>query len=149
MHHLLQTPLSLALNLTAQNTVTGTLFSNTKSFLTDVNTSSIWEWFTAHWDSFTAWLLQPHVLAIVMAWWITFTLVMTICMTLGFGPAGIVAGSIAAGFQSWMYGGFTPAGGLFATLTSVGMLGIAMPPFALIAALVATIVSVVVWAYMR
>ena len=33
-------------------------------------------------------------------------------------------GSLAAGFQSFMYGGFTPAGGIFATLTSLAMLGI-------------------------
>ena len=32
-------------------------------------------------------------------------------------------GSLAAGFQSYMYGDFTPAGGIFATLTSMAMLG--------------------------
>jgi hypothetical protein len=52
-------------------------------------------------------------------------------------------GSLAAAFQSWMYGGFTPAGGIFATLTSVTMLGIAMPPFAALAALLATVAAVV------
>jgi hypothetical protein len=53
---------------------------------------------------------------------------------------------MAAGFQSWMYGAFTPAGGVFATLTSLGMLGLAAPAFVLGAAAVATVVSVVVWA---
>lgn len=27
-----------------------------------------------------------------MAWWITFTIVMTIIMCLGFGPGGVIAG---------------------------------------------------------
>jgi hypothetical protein len=33
------------------------------------------------------------VLALVMTWWITFTVVVTLCLCLGFGPAGIVAGN--------------------------------------------------------
>lgn len=36
-------------------------------------------------------------------------------------------GSIAAAFQSVAYAGFTPAGGVFATLTSMGMLGALNP----------------------
>ncbi|MBW0530549.1 hypothetical protein O181_070264 [Austropuccinia psidii MF-1] len=44
-------------------------------------------------------------------------------MWLGFGAAGIVAGSLAAAFQSAMYGAFTPAAGVFAVLTSLGMTG--------------------------
>ena len=55
-------------------------------------------------------------------------------------------GTMAAAFQSYMYGGFTPAGGIFATLTSMAMLGTLMPPAAVFAALVATIVAVIVWA---
>jgi hypothetical protein len=58
-------------------------------------------------------------------------------------------GSLAAAFQSWMYGGFTPAAGIFATLTSVGMLGLAMPVFAVPAALIATLVSVITWLCVR
>jgi hypothetical protein len=54
-------------------------------------------------------------------------------------------GSLAAGFQSFMYGGFTPAGGIFATLTSMAMLGMLMPPFAIMAAAIATGVAAVVW----
>jgi len=61
-----------------------------------------------------------------------------ICLGLGFGPIGVIGGmllfprifglltllgSLAAGFQSYMYGDFTPAGGIFATLTSMAMLG--------------------------
>ena len=44
-----------------------------------------------------------------------------------------------------MYGGFTPAGGIFATLTSVGMLGVAMPGFVAVAIVIATLVAGVVW----
>ncbi|MBW0493248.1 hypothetical protein O181_032963 [Austropuccinia psidii MF-1] len=36
-------------------------------------------------------------------------------------------GSLAATFQSAMYGGFTPAGGVFANLTSMGMTGTLLP----------------------
>jgi len=80
-----------------------------------------------------------------MAWWITFTLMITILMTMGFGPGGILSGSLAAAFQSWMYGGFTPAAGIFATLTSVGMLGLATPIFTVVAVLIATLVAVITW----
>lgn len=63
------------------------------------------------WYQFSQWLLQPgrqscllltsiyqdwlggsDILAIITAWWVTFTIVMTIVMSLGFGPSGIVAG---------------------------------------------------------
>ena len=36
-------------------------------------------------------------------------------------------GTLAAAFQSFAYGGFTPAGGIFATLTSIGMLRFLRP----------------------
>ena len=55
-------------------------------------------------------------------------------------------GSLAAAFQSWAYGGFTPAGGAFATLTSMGMLGFLAPLETTAAAVLATGVTVVVWA---
>lgn len=45
-----------------------------------------------------------------------------------------------------MYGGFTPAGGIFATLTSMATLGTLMPTAALFAAVTATVVSIIVWA---
>ncbi|PYI31884.1 hypothetical protein BP00DRAFT_446113 [Aspergillus indologenus CBS 114.80] len=49
---------------------------------------------------------------------------------LGFGSLGVVRGSLAAWFQSLMYGGYTPAGGVFAKLTSMGMLeGWIVSPF--------------------
>lgn len=45
-----------------------------------------------------------------------------------------------------MYGGFTPAAGIFATLTSVGMLGYAIPLSTAASAVTATFVAVLVWA---
>ncbi|EHK50402.1 uncharacterized protein TrAtP1_007488 [Trichoderma atroviride] len=95
-------------------------------------------------DSFTQWLSQPHVLAVIMAWAVTFTAVCTLILCLGFGPAGIGAGTMAAAFQSFMYGAFTPAGGIFATLTSMAMLGTMMPPAAILAAVIATVVAIFV-----
>ncbi|CAE7196182.1 unnamed protein product [Rhizoctonia solani] len=46
--------------------------------------------------------------------------------TLGFGPAGIAAGSAAAAWQSAAYGGAVAAGSTFATLQSLGMTAGAM-----------------------
>ena len=51
-----------------------------------------------------------------------------------------------AAFQSFMYGGFTPAGGIFATLTSMAMLGTFMPLVVAVAAVFATVVAYIVWA---
>jgi hypothetical protein len=48
-----------------------------------------------------------------------------------------------------MYGGFTPAAGIFATLTSVGMLGFATPIFTAVAVLIATLVAVITWLCVR
>ncbi|KAL2129337.1 hypothetical protein VTI74DRAFT_7929 [Chaetomium olivicolor] len=83
--------------------------------------------FSDVWHRFIEWASQPHVIYAALAWLITFCLVCVIILGLGFGPAGVVAGSVAAIFQSCMYAGFTPAGGIFATLTSMGMLGMLMP----------------------
>ena len=55
-------------------------------------------------------------------------------------------GTLAAAFQSWAYGGFTPAGGIFATLTSLGMLGYLRPFEVGAGAMVATVVMLIVWA---
>lgn len=74
-----------------------------------------------------------------------FTAVITLILGLDFGPGGVVAGSTAAAFQAWMYGGFTPAAGIFATLTSFGMIGYKVPPAAGAAGCVATMAAVVGW----
>jgi hypothetical protein len=63
------------------------------------------------------------VYSVILAWSITFTSVMFLLGMLGFGPKGIIPGTLAAAFQSVAYGGFTPASGIFATLTSLAMLG--------------------------
>ncbi len=78
------------------------------------------------------------------SWAVTFTIIMITVLSLGFGPIGVVAGSTAAAFQAWMYGGFTPGAGIFATLTSLGMLGLMMPAAVTFAACIATVVA---WAY--
>ncbi|KAI1828329.1 hypothetical protein F4861DRAFT_535292 [Xylaria intraflava] len=88
---------------------------------------------------------SKDVYAVILAWAITFTVVMFVVLSLGFGPLGVGAGTLAAAFQSYMYGGFTPAGGIFATLTSLVMLGALMPPLVILAAIIATLVAVLVW----
>jgi len=55
-------------------------------------------------------------------------------------------GTLAAAFQSFAYGGFTPAGGIFATLTSMGMLGVLRPLEVGLAAVSATGIAIIVWA---
>jgi hypothetical protein len=55
-------------------------------------------------------------------------------------------GTLVAAFQSFAYGGFTPAGDVFATLTSMGMLGALMPLEVGLAAVTATVMTIIVWA---
>ncbi|RYP63538.1 hypothetical protein DL770_009363 [Monosporascus sp. CRB-9-2] len=57
--------------------------------------------------------------------------------------------SLAAAFQSSMYGGFTPAGGLFATLTSLGMLGFFAPAVTVIAAVIAFFLAGITFHYVQ
>ncbi|KAI1800284.1 hypothetical protein F4811DRAFT_44061 [Daldinia bambusicola] len=76
---------------------------------------------------FVAYISRRHVYSAITAWGVTFIALITYGFNLGFGPAGVMAGSFAAAFQSVMYGGFTPAGGLFAGLTSLAMLGAFAP----------------------
>ncbi|OTB01762.1 hypothetical protein M426DRAFT_14217 [Hypoxylon sp. CI-4A] len=91
------------------------------------------------WESFGQYISLPHVYWAIIAWAITFTVLVTLMLCAGFGPAGVIPGSLAAAFQSAMYGGFTPAGGIFATLTSLAMLGFFVPAITAIAALIALI----------
>ncbi|PKX89357.1 uncharacterized protein P174DRAFT_445899 [Aspergillus novofumigatus IBT 16806] len=144
-------PLNLliaSLNFTRAETLSGGLFrfvaERSLTLYAVENVAQTWSW-NEWWTSVLQWLSRPDVLAAITAWWITFTIVITIIMSLGFGPAGVVAGSLAAGFQSFMYSGFTPAGGIFATLTSMAMLGTLMFPAALVAFILATGVSALVW----
>lgn len=64
----------------------------------------------------------------------------------GFGRRGVIAGSMAADFQSWKYGAFTPRAGVFATLTSLGSLGLFIRRAVAFAACVAAIAALVAWA---
>ncbi|KAI9671459.1 MAG: hypothetical protein M1831_004368 [Alyxoria varia] len=96
------------------------------------------------WGRFSAWLAQPHVYSVIIAWAIAFLVVYIGLSMLGFQPQGVAAGSIAAGLQAWAYGAFTPAGGLFAGLTSLGMLGLAQPVFFVIAVVIASCVAAIV-----
>ncbi|RYP21422.1 hypothetical protein DL767_009275 [Monosporascus sp. MG133] len=111
--------------------------------------SSIKSCLSSAWESFLAWLSLPHVYWALIAFAITFTVLVTLGLCLGFGPGGIVFGSLAAAFQSYMYGGFTPAGGLFATLTSLGMLGFFAPAVTVIAAVIAFFVAVITFHYVQ
>ncbi|WQF87961.1 Putative IFI6/IFI27-like domain superfamily protein [Colletotrichum destructivum] len=108
---------------------------------------SLGTWLHHLWSLFVDWISQPQVKIYIITWAITFTIVCIIILGLGFGPAGVGAGTLAAAFQSSMYSGFTPASGLFATLTSMGMLGIMMPWAVGIAGLVATLVTGTAWAF--
>ena len=54
-------------------------------------------------------------------------------------------GTIAAAFQSWAYGDFTPTGGIFATLTSMAMLGTLARMQVAVSPGFASVVAVVVW----
>ncbi|KAJ6783753.1 hypothetical protein PWT90_03393 [Aphanocladium album] len=103
-------------------------------------------WYQDLASSLMKWLAQPHIMAIVIAWAVTFTIVCSLILALGFGPVGIGAGTLATVFQSYMYGAFTPAGGIFATLTSMAMLGSLMPAAAIFAAFLASGVAIIFWA---
>ena len=54
-------------------------------------------------------------------------------------------GSRARAYQSKTYGAFTPARGIFATLTSLGMTGNLAPVVVAVGVSVATVVAFVVW----
>ncbi|KAK1690436.1 hypothetical protein BDP55DRAFT_650713 [Colletotrichum godetiae] len=108
---------------------------------------SLGPWLKQYWGAFRAWLSQPQIIALVMTWAIVFTVVSIAILGLGFGPAGVGAGTLAAVFQSSMYGAFTPAGGLFATLTSMAMLGTLMPWAAVVSGVLATLAAGIVWGY--
>jgi len=103
------------------------------------------DWFSNYWRELSEFLVQPHIRDLLIVWFVVFWIALFIPLLLGFGPAGVLAGSAAAWFQSAIYGAFTPAGGLFAVLTSVGMMGIACPPAILLAVVIASAVAGIVW----
>ncbi|KAL6715206.1 hypothetical protein ACLMJK_007470 [Lecanora helva] len=105
-------------------------------------------WLMSNAKRILEWIRRPDVwkkIKIAAVSGITFGGVLAIIASLGFGSAGIVGGSLAAGFQSIVYGGLTPAGGLFATLQSMGMLGTLLPVGAGIAAAAGAIGGWIAW----
>ncbi|CAE6509451.1 unnamed protein product [Rhizoctonia solani] len=77
------------------------------------------------WHNFCQWINRPHIrrrlmIAAAVAAGIAVLVPLTIA-TAGFGPAGIVAGSAAAAWQSAAYGGFVASGSTLATLQWLGM----------------------------
>jgi len=116
--------------------------------------SSVWQTLVAILASIKGWVevestkfgewIQKDVWVLVVVWFIVFWLVMFTLLAIGFGSSGIIAGSLAAGFQSWMYGAFTPAGGVFAVLTSIGMMGFFATPQVVGAVVVASVVTAIV-----
>ncbi len=55
-----------------------------------------------------------------------------------------ITGTLAAAFQSFIYGGFTPTRGIFATLTSMGILRYLMPLKVGLAAVITTVTTLIV-----
>ncbi|CAE6477640.1 unnamed protein product [Rhizoctonia solani] len=96
-------------------------------------------------QSLSEFLLRPEIRNVLIVWFVVFWICLVIPLALGFGPAGVIGGSLAAWFRSTMYGAFTPAGGLFAVMTSVGMLGIACPPIVIPSVIVATLATLAAW----
>ncbi|KAH8829452.1 hypothetical protein DL96DRAFT_1054295 [Flagelloscypha sp. PMI_526] len=98
-------------------------------------------------DAFVQWLTLPNTVLVLTIWFVVFWMIILVPMAHGFGPGGVVACSLAAAFQSWMYSVFTPAGGFFAVLASIGMMGFKFPPLVLQAVILATLATVLVgWA---
>ncbi|KAG8774457.1 hypothetical protein FRC12_001968 [Ceratobasidium sp. 428] len=75
----------------------------------------------------STWVSQPHVRrALLIGLGVGAAILVMVplaVVTAGFGPAGIIAGSAAAGLQAALYGAAVPASGVFAGLTSAAMTG--------------------------
>ncbi|CAE6342441.1 unnamed protein product [Rhizoctonia solani] len=111
----------------------------------EVSKEHIWEWFTASWQSLSEFLLRPDARNAIIVWFVVFWICVLIPLALGFGPVGVIGGSLAAWFQSVIYGAFTPAGGFFAVMTSVGMMGVACPPVAVPSMIIASLAAWITW----
>ncbi|MCJ1455614.1 hypothetical protein MMC28_005969 [Mycoblastus sanguinarius] len=120
---------------------------------------------SGHTEDFMQWLQQSQIGEVILASGVTFAVVLVLLNGIGFGAAGVgaslshpslPAGSpdsrqpeisvLAAAFQSSIYGGLTPAGGVFAKLTSMGMLGTLVPVEVGLAITMAAVVALVIWA---
>ncbi|KAL5637547.1 hypothetical protein ACGC1H_004088 [Rhizoctonia solani] len=111
----------------------------------EVTKEHMWEWFVKSWQGLSEFLLRPDVRNALIVWFIVFWICLLIPLAAGFGPAGVIGGSLAAWFQSVVYGAFTPAGGVFAVMTSVGMLGVACPPVVIPAVIIASLAAWIAW----
>ncbi|KDN44605.1 hypothetical protein RSAG8_05370, partial [Rhizoctonia solani AG-8 WAC10335] len=111
----------------------------------EVTKEHMWEWIVNSWQRFSEFLLRPEVRNALIVWFIVFWICALIPLASGFGRRGVLAGSIAAWFQSVVYGAFTPAGGFFAIMTSVGMLGVACPQIFIPSALIASLAAWIAW----
>lgn len=99
--------------------------------------------------SYSQWASTPLALAQVCNFrpWLYRNVISLELVLLEYAADPYATGTLAAAFQSFAYRGFTPAGGIFATLTSMGMLGILMPLEVGLAAVATTVVTMIVWAY--
>ncbi|KAL2042381.1 hypothetical protein N7G274_004871 [Stereocaulon virgatum] len=101
------------------------------------------EWFQQHMPK---WLKSTRLWKILLAQGVASSVVIGGLSGVGFGSAGIGAGTLAAAWQSAAFGGLTPAmPGLFATLTSMGMTGTLMPVIVCVGLGVAVVVGGVVF----
>ncbi|CEL59161.1 hypothetical protein RSOLAG1IB_09138 [Rhizoctonia solani AG-1 IB] len=128
-----------------------TLFATSLQYIgaEEVNKEHWWEWFMTWWQSLSEFLLRPDIRNALIVWFVVFWICILVPLAFGFGPAGVIGGSLAAWFQSVVYGAFTPAGGLFAVMTSVGMMGIACPLVAIPSAIIASLAAWIVWSMSR
>ncbi|TFK45304.1 hypothetical protein OE88DRAFT_1669429 [Heliocybe sulcata] len=75
-------------------------------------------------------------------------LLVGVIQVLGFGSTGVVAGSLASLYQSVVLGGYTTAGSVFASLQSIGALGVFPPAIPVLVVLVLA-GCVVAWLWPR
>ncbi|KAB5593742.1 hypothetical protein CTheo_2822 [Ceratobasidium theobromae] len=77
-----------------------------------------------YWDVINTDNMTPRAASLTRAWLMTFCVSLYVpMMFFRRGPRGAMKGGIAAFVQSTLYGGFTPAGSIFATMTTVATLG--------------------------
>ncbi|KAG7127658.1 hypothetical protein HYQ45_012421 [Verticillium longisporum] len=82
-----------------------------------------------------------------MIWVATFAMASIIVLGVAFGLVGFSVGVAVAGFQSYMYHGYAPSGGILSTMASITMLGVVLPWGLGVAGVFATLAAAVSWAY--
>ncbi|PNH31124.1 hypothetical protein VD0002_g2757 [Verticillium dahliae] len=99
------------------------------------------------WSSPTEWYSEPHIVATFMIWVATFAMASIVVLGVAFGFVGFSAGVAVAAFQSYMYNGYAPSGGILSTTASITMLGVVLPWGLGVASVFATLAAAVSWAY--